>query len=166
MLLILNFKHRGLGPQFSTFQLPSIPSQPCPGARICGVKTAGIPDPNGCTWLCESSVAAVRTSQPCRPSAHQVLCPRCDIGTLSLKRKQKKLKEPMPSAKKKSTKLESLSDLERALCESKDTASAVSTAASLDLEFLPSSCNLFALVVVNFAREGALCLWSWRKTEL
>lgn len=44
---------------------------------------------------------------------------------LSLKRKQKKLKEPVPSGKKKSSKLETLSDLERALSESKDTASAV-----------------------------------------
>lgn len=44
---------------------------------------------------------------------------------LNLKRKQKKLKEPVPSGKKKSTKLETLGDLERALSESKDTASAV-----------------------------------------
>lgn len=54
-----------------------------------------------------------------------MLCPRCDIGLLGLKRKQRKLKEPLPSGKKKSTKLESLSDLERALTESKETASAV-----------------------------------------
>jgi hypothetical protein len=44
---------------------------------------------------------------------------------LGLKRKQRKLKEPLSSGKKKSTKLESLSDLERALTESKETASAV-----------------------------------------
>lgn len=54
-----------------------------------------------------------------------MLCPRCDVGLLGLKRKQRKLKEPLPSGKKKSTKLESLSDLERALTESKETASAV-----------------------------------------
>lgn len=54
-----------------------------------------------------------------------MLCPRCDIGLLGLKRKQRKLKEPLPTGKKKSTKLESLSDLERALTESKETASAV-----------------------------------------
>lgn len=54
-----------------------------------------------------------------------MLCPRCDIGLLGLKRKQRKLKEPLPNGKKKSTKLESLSDLERALTESKETASAV-----------------------------------------
>lgn len=56
---------------------------------------------------------------------HQVLCPRCDIGTLGFKRKTKKLKEPLPNGKKKSTKLENLSDLERALSESKETSAAV-----------------------------------------
>uniref|UniRef100_A0A8C5TFL5 [histone H3]-trimethyl-L-lysine(4) demethylase n=1 Tax=Malurus cyaneus samueli TaxID=2593467 RepID=A0A8C5TFL5_9PASS len=67
------------------------------------------------TFLCENSPYSLL----------EVLCPWCDIGMLSLKRKQKKLKEPVPSGKKKSTKLETLSDLERALSESKDTASAV-----------------------------------------
>uniref|UniRef100_A0A8C0BDW5 [histone H3]-trimethyl-L-lysine(4) demethylase n=1 Tax=Buteo japonicus TaxID=224669 RepID=A0A8C0BDW5_9AVES len=65
------------------------------------------------TFLCENSPYSLL----------EVLCPRCDIGMLNLKRKQKKLKEPVPSGKKKSTKLETLSDLERALSESKDTAS-------------------------------------------
>uniref|UniRef100_A0A8C3UQ30 [histone H3]-trimethyl-L-lysine(4) demethylase n=1 Tax=Catharus ustulatus TaxID=91951 RepID=A0A8C3UQ30_CATUS len=65
------------------------------------------------TFLCENSPYSLL----------EVLCPWCDIGMLSLKRKQKKLKEPVPSGKKKSTKLETLSDLERALSESKDTAS-------------------------------------------
>uniref|UniRef100_A0A8C4XUZ0 [histone H3]-trimethyl-L-lysine(4) demethylase n=1 Tax=Falco tinnunculus TaxID=100819 RepID=A0A8C4XUZ0_FALTI len=65
------------------------------------------------TFLCENSPYSLL----------EVLCPRCDIGILNLKRKQKKLKEPVPSGKKKSAKLETLSDLERALSESKDTAS-------------------------------------------
>ncbi|KFP65134.1 Lysine-specific demethylase 5B, partial [Cariama cristata] len=69
------------------------------------------------TFLCENSPYSLL----------EVLCPRCDIGILNLKRKQKKLKEPVPSGKKKSTKLETLSDLERALSESKDTASAMAT---------------------------------------
>ncbi|XP_038235394.1 lysine-specific demethylase 5B isoform X7 [Dermochelys coriacea] len=56
----------------------------------------------------------------------EVLSPRCDIGTLNLKKKQKKLKEPVPNGKKRGTRLESLCDLERTLCESKETASAVS----------------------------------------
>uniref|UniRef100_A0A8D2PBA9 [histone H3]-trimethyl-L-lysine(4) demethylase n=1 Tax=Zosterops lateralis melanops TaxID=1220523 RepID=A0A8D2PBA9_ZOSLA len=67
------------------------------------------------TFLCENSPYSLL----------EVLCPWCDIGMLSLKKKQKKLKEPVPSGKKKSSKLETLSDLERALSESKDTASAV-----------------------------------------
>ncbi|KFQ55053.1 Lysine-specific demethylase 5B, partial [Nestor notabilis] len=69
------------------------------------------------TFLCENSPYSLL----------EVLCPRCDIGMLNLKRKQKKLKETVPSGKKKSTKLETLSDLERALSESKDTASAMAT---------------------------------------
>ncbi|XP_065554210.1 lysine-specific demethylase 5B isoform X2 [Lathamus discolor] len=69
------------------------------------------------TFLCENSPYTLL----------EVLCPRCDIGMLNLKRKQKKLKEPVPGGKKKSTKLETLSDLERALSESKDTASAMAT---------------------------------------
>ncbi|NXN20599.1 KDM5B demethylase, partial [Nycticryphes semicollaris] len=69
------------------------------------------------TFLCENSPYSLL----------EVLCPRCDIGMLSPKRKQKKLKEPVLSGKKKSTKLETLSDLERALSESKDTASAMAT---------------------------------------
>ncbi|NXR07265.1 KDM5B demethylase, partial [Semnornis frantzii] len=69
------------------------------------------------TFLCENSPYSLL----------EVLCPRCDIGMLNLKRKQKKLKEPVPGGKKKSTKLETLSDLERALSESKDTAAAMAT---------------------------------------
>uniref|UniRef100_A0A8C2RWM3 [histone H3]-trimethyl-L-lysine(4) demethylase n=1 Tax=Capra hircus TaxID=9925 RepID=A0A8C2RWM3_CAPHI len=56
----------------------------------------------------------------------EVLCPRCDVGLLGLKRKQrKKLKDPLPSGKKKSPRVESLSDLERTLMESRETASAM-----------------------------------------
>ena len=56
---------------------------------------------------------------------HQVLCPRCDVGLLGLKRKQRKLKDPLPSGKKKSPRVESLSDQERTLVESRETAPAV-----------------------------------------
>lgn len=58
----------------------------------------------------------------------EVLCPRCDVGIVALKRKQKKLKEPPGlSGKKVFAKLESLADLESALSESKDTAAAMAT---------------------------------------
>uniref|UniRef100_A0A803XYL6 [histone H3]-trimethyl-L-lysine(4) demethylase n=1 Tax=Meleagris gallopavo TaxID=9103 RepID=A0A803XYL6_MELGA len=102
------------------------------------------------TFLCENSPYSLL----------EVLCPRCDIGTLSLKRKQKKLKEPMPSGKKKSTKLESLSDLERALCESKDTASAMATLGEARLK------EMEALRSLRAANEGKVLLCSEEDAEL
>uniref|UniRef100_A0A8C3A029 [histone H3]-trimethyl-L-lysine(4) demethylase n=1 Tax=Cyclopterus lumpus TaxID=8103 RepID=A0A8C3A029_CYCLU len=56
----------------------------------------------------------------------EVLCPRCDVGTGHQKSRSKKAKEATQISKKSPTKLESLSDVERALSESKDSASAVS----------------------------------------
>uniref|UniRef100_U3JIX8 [histone H3]-trimethyl-L-lysine(4) demethylase n=1 Tax=Ficedula albicollis TaxID=59894 RepID=U3JIX8_FICAL len=90
------------------------------------------------TFLCENSPYSLL----------EVLCPWCDIGMLSLKRKQKKLKEPVPSGKKKSTKLETLSDLERALSESKDTASAMATLGEARLR------EMEALRALRAANEG------------
>ncbi|XP_012872766.1 PREDICTED: lysine-specific demethylase 5B [Dipodomys ordii] len=80
----------------------------------------------------------------------EVLCPRCDIGLLGLKRKQRKLKEPLPNGKKKSTKLESLSDLERALMESKETASAMAALGEARLK------EMEALQSLRLANEGKL----------
>lgn len=56
----------------------------------------------------------------------QVLCPRCDVGTGHQKSRSKKAKEVPQICKKSSSKLESVCDVERALSESKDSASAVS----------------------------------------
>ncbi|XP_067387916.1 lysine-specific demethylase 5B isoform X1 [Emydura macquarii macquarii] len=78
----------------------------------------------------------------------EVLSPRCDIGTLGLKRKQKKLKEQVPNGKKRGTRLESLSDLERALCESKETASAMATLGEARLK------EMEALRSLRAANEG------------
>ncbi|KAH0619006.1 hypothetical protein JD844_018605 [Phrynosoma platyrhinos] len=85
----------------------------------------------------ESLVAEVQSWKECASNTFltenssysllEVLCPRCDIGTLGFKRKTKKLKEPILNGKKKSTKLENLNDLERALSESKETAAAMAT---------------------------------------
>uniref|UniRef100_A0A4W6FYJ8 [histone H3]-trimethyl-L-lysine(4) demethylase n=1 Tax=Lates calcarifer TaxID=8187 RepID=A0A4W6FYJ8_LATCA len=58
----------------------------------------------------------------------EVLCPRCDVGAGHQKSRSKKAKEAPQISKKGSTKLESLCDVERALSESKDSASAVSEA--------------------------------------
>uniref|UniRef100_W5LRD3 [histone H3]-trimethyl-L-lysine(4) demethylase n=1 Tax=Astyanax mexicanus TaxID=7994 RepID=W5LRD3_ASTMX len=54
----------------------------------------------------------------------EVLCPRCETGCP--KSRSKRVKEVSPTGKKP-VKLECLSDVERALCESKDTASAMAT---------------------------------------
>uniref|UniRef100_A0A8C7WPU2 [histone H3]-trimethyl-L-lysine(4) demethylase n=1 Tax=Oryzias sinensis TaxID=183150 RepID=A0A8C7WPU2_9TELE len=53
----------------------------------------------------------------------EVLCPRCDVGSGNHKLKSKKLKEVSQLVKKSSTKLESVCEIERALSESKDSAS-------------------------------------------
>ncbi|XP_034388918.1 lysine (K)-specific demethylase 5Ba [Cyclopterus lumpus] len=61
----------------------------------------------------------------------EVLCPRCDVGTGHQKSRSKKAKEATQISKKSPTKLESLSDVERALSESKDSASAMATLAEV-----------------------------------
>lgn len=58
--------------------------------------------------------------------AVQVLSPRCEVGS-SVKRKLKKTKgDAVSCGKKRSGRLDSLGDVEKALSESKDSASAVS----------------------------------------
>ncbi|XP_019369375.1 PREDICTED: lysine-specific demethylase 5B isoform X2 [Gavialis gangeticus] len=106
----------------------------------------------------ESLVAEVQAWKECASNTFltenspysllEVLCPRCDIGISGLKKKQKKLKEPVPSGKKKGTKLESLSDLERALSESRDTASAMATLGEARLK------EMEALRCLRAANEG------------
>lgn len=59
----------------------------------------------------------------------QVLCPKCDMGTAHQKSRCKKAKDAVQLGKKSPTKLESLCDVEKALSESRDSASAVSEAA-------------------------------------
>lgn len=67
------------------------------------------------------------------PSCSQVLCPRCDVGTGHTRLKSKKGKEASQINKKSATKVESLCDVDRALSESKDSASAVSGNAVFDI---------------------------------
>uniref|UniRef100_A0A671PV55 [histone H3]-trimethyl-L-lysine(4) demethylase n=1 Tax=Sinocyclocheilus anshuiensis TaxID=1608454 RepID=A0A671PV55_9TELE len=58
----------------------------------------------------------------------EVLCPRWEVGSSLKKKKMRKMKgECMSSGKKKLVKLDSMSDVERALSDSKDSASAVSS---------------------------------------
>ncbi|XP_060898722.1 lysine (K)-specific demethylase 5Ba [Labrus mixtus] len=61
----------------------------------------------------------------------EVLCPRCDVGAGYQKSRSKKSKEAAQICKKSSTKLDSLIDVERALSESKDSASAMATLAEV-----------------------------------
>ncbi|XP_037346584.2 lysine (K)-specific demethylase 5Ba [Pungitius pungitius] len=61
----------------------------------------------------------------------EVLCPRCDFGTGQQRSKSKKGKEASQMSKKSPTKLESLSDVDRTLSESKDSASAMATLADV-----------------------------------
>lgn len=56
----------------------------------------------------------------------KVLCPRCDIGAVPQKSRCKKSKDAAQPGKKSPAGLDSLCDVERALSESKDSASAVS----------------------------------------
>ncbi|XP_071351633.1 lysine (K)-specific demethylase 5Ba isoform X2 [Trachinotus anak] len=61
----------------------------------------------------------------------EVLCPRCDVAAGHQRSRSKKTKEAPQIIKKASTKLESLCDVERALSESKDSASAMNTLAEV-----------------------------------
>ncbi|XP_036386380.1 lysine (K)-specific demethylase 5Ba [Megalops cyprinoides] len=61
----------------------------------------------------------------------EVLCPRCEVGTVAQRAKSKKAKDPAQCGKRKLVRLGSLSDVERALSESKDSASAMATLAEV-----------------------------------
>ncbi|XP_038552220.1 lysine (K)-specific demethylase 5Ba isoform X1 [Micropterus salmoides] len=61
----------------------------------------------------------------------EVLCPRCDVGAGHQRSRSKKAKEATQISKTTSTKLDSLCDVERALSESKDSASAMATLAEV-----------------------------------
>ncbi|MCI4380721.1 hypothetical protein PGIGA_G00243430 [Pangasianodon gigas] len=74
----------------------------------------------------------------------EVLCPRCEGGS-SLKRKMKKTKgDGVSCGKKRTGRLDNLSDVEKALSESKDSASAMTTLAEVRLKELESLVSLRA----------------------
>ncbi|XP_017548957.2 lysine-specific demethylase 5B-B isoform X1 [Pygocentrus nattereri] len=80
----------------------------------------------------------------------EVLCPRCEVGS-SLKRKMKKTKgDAVPCGKKRTGRLDSLSDVEKALSDSKDSASAMVTLGEVRLKELES------LASVRAANESKL----------
>ncbi|XP_060788219.1 lysine-specific demethylase 5B-B isoform X4 [Neoarius graeffei] len=74
----------------------------------------------------------------------EVLCPRCEVGS-PLKRKLKKTKgDAVSYGKKRTGRLDNLSDVEKALSESKDSASAMATLAEVRLKELESLVSLRA----------------------
>ncbi|XP_023659863.1 lysine (K)-specific demethylase 5Ba isoform X2 [Paramormyrops kingsleyae] len=64
----------------------------------------------------------------------EVLCPRCEASAAGQKPKSKKAKDMVQCSKKKTVKLDSVSDVERALSESKDSASAMATLGEVRLK--------------------------------
>uniref|UniRef100_A0A668AFY5 [histone H3]-trimethyl-L-lysine(4) demethylase n=1 Tax=Myripristis murdjan TaxID=586833 RepID=A0A668AFY5_9TELE len=102
----------------------------------------------------------------------EVLCPRCDVGTGPQRMKSKRAKEAPQAGKRGSTKLDSLSDVERALSESKDSASAMATLAEVrqkememllalrasnESKFLPAeNCCALSVCVCHKAPLGAM----------
>ncbi|XP_036388458.1 lysine-specific demethylase 5B-B isoform X1 [Megalops cyprinoides] len=80
----------------------------------------------------------------------EVLCPRCEVGTGAQKRKSKKAKDAVQYSKKKTVKLDCLSDVERALSESKDSASAMATLAEVRVK------EMEALSALRAANESKL----------
>uniref|UniRef100_A0A673XQF6 [histone H3]-trimethyl-L-lysine(4) demethylase n=1 Tax=Salmo trutta TaxID=8032 RepID=A0A673XQF6_SALTR len=93
----------------------------------------------------ESLVAEVQTWKECAAktflmkNSHftllEVLCPRCEVEAGSPKRKSKKAKDITQHSKKKMVKLDCLSDVEKALSETKDSASAVMRTFSFSTSF-------------------------------
>ncbi|XP_076022463.1 lysine-specific demethylase 5B-B isoform X2 [Genypterus blacodes] len=75
----------------------------------------------------------------------EVLCPRCEVGNVgSPKRKAKKVKECPKSNKKKMPRLNTLSDVEKALSETKDVTSAMATLEELQAREMEAFSNLRA----------------------
>uniref|UniRef100_A0A4W5L229 [histone H3]-trimethyl-L-lysine(4) demethylase n=1 Tax=Hucho hucho TaxID=62062 RepID=A0A4W5L229_9TELE len=66
----------------------------------------------------------------------EVLCPRCEAGTGSQKSKSKRAKDVAQCNKRNGTWLDCLSDVEKALSESKDSASAVRAVRQKEMESL------------------------------
>ncbi|XP_064778606.1 lysine-specific demethylase 5B-B-like isoform X1 [Oncorhynchus masou masou] len=74
----------------------------------------------------------------------EVLCPRCEVEAGSPKRKSKKAKDITQHSKKKMVKLDCLSDVEKALSETKDSASALATLGEVRLQEMGALSSLRA----------------------
>uniref|UniRef100_A0A8C7FQA6 [histone H3]-trimethyl-L-lysine(4) demethylase n=1 Tax=Oncorhynchus kisutch TaxID=8019 RepID=A0A8C7FQA6_ONCKI len=74
----------------------------------------------------------------------EVLCPRCEVEAGSPKRKSKKAKDITQHSKKKMVKLDCHSDVEKALSETKDSASAMATLGEVRLQEMGALSSLRA----------------------
>ncbi|XP_046881983.1 lysine (K)-specific demethylase 5Ba [Hypomesus transpacificus] len=103
----------------------------------------------------------------------EVLCPRwtCEVWTGPPKTKPKRVKDISPSNKRNSAKLDCLADVERALSESKDSASAMATLAEVhqremetlltlrtsnESKILTGDCSALRVCVCHKAPSGAM----------
>ncbi|XP_041944652.1 lysine (K)-specific demethylase 5Ba [Alosa sapidissima] len=86
--------------------------------------------------------SATKTFLP--PTTHysllEVLCPRCESGGGSQRSKVKRVKETSPPLRR--NRMDSLSDVEKSLSESKDTASAMATLGEVRVKELELVCAL------------------------
>ncbi|XP_062401149.1 lysine (K)-specific demethylase 5Ba isoform X1 [Sardina pilchardus] len=89
----------------------------------------------------------------------QVLCPRCESGGGSQRSKVKRVKETSPPLRR--NRLDSLSDLEKSLSESRDTASAMATLGEVRVKELEMVCALRSANDAKLA-AGVCEPWSLR----
>ncbi|XP_013988014.1 lysine-specific demethylase 5B-B [Salmo salar] len=82
----------------------------------------------------------------------EVLCPRCEAGTGPQKSKYKRAKDAAQCSERNSARLDCLSDVERALSESKDSASAMATLAEVRQKEMES------LLALRASNESKLLL--------
>eukprot|EP00066_Takifugu_rubripes_P002007 XP_003963614.1 PREDICTED: lysine-specific demethylase 5B-B-like isoform X4 [Takifugu rubripes] len=94
------------------------------------------------TW--KESAATLFLRKDSNLTLLEVLCPKCEVGQASSpKRKAKKGKESPKSSKKK-TRINSLSDVEKVLSETKDSTSTMATLEELRLREMEAFANLRA----------------------
>ncbi|XP_077430519.1 lysine-specific demethylase 5B-B isoform X3 [Vanacampus margaritifer] len=91
----------------------------------------------------KESAASVFLHKDTAHTLLEALCPRCEVGNEgSPKRKAKKGKETPKSNKKKTVRLSSVSDVEKALSEAKDSASVNATLEELRVREMEAFCHL------------------------
>uniref|UniRef100_A0A7N9AMB3 [histone H3]-trimethyl-L-lysine(4) demethylase n=1 Tax=Mastacembelus armatus TaxID=205130 RepID=A0A7N9AMB3_9TELE len=94
----------------------------------------------------KGSAAATFLQKDSTLSLLEVLCPRCEVGNVgSPKRKPKKGKDSPKSNKKRTPRLNTLSDVEKALSETKDSTSAMATLEELRVREMEAFSNLRAV---------------------